>query len=266
MPGWEEIVVKEINTLIAAHSGLSKPLRIIADFVNGTGIIPEHNLSIPVQNLRHMDMKLWLAGKNRQDVKKLPCLAAGGMLESLQSKVVKPDLLCKGDHRESKTPVAFTVFLLLVILAMGIFYIIMPFRMENQRLREIDRQIMLIKDETGKVEKLKKEGELLESEIAAIYNFKHSNPMFLPILKELTIVIPMKAWLTRIKITETTVEIEGYADTATDILPKLEASSYFKKAEFASATTRDPKKNVDRFTIKMETMGDEKDKKEAVKK
>ena len=58
------------------------------------------------------------------------------------------------------------------------------------------------------------------------------------------------------------VEIEGYADAATDIMPKLEASSYFRKAEFTSATTRDPKKNVDRFAIKMEIGSDIKDKKE----
>jgi len=104
----------------------------------------------------------------------------------------------------------------------------------------------------------------LESEIAAIDNFKNNSTVFLSIMKELTVILPANAWLTRIKITETMVEIEGYADAATDIMPKLEASSYFRKAEFTSATTRDPKKNVDRFAIKMEIGDDKKDTKEAV--
>jgi Tfp pilus assembly protein PilN len=263
MPEREDAVVKEINTLIAAHSGKSKPLKIIADYVNGTGTIPENKLSMPVQNLRHMDMKLSLAGKNRQDIKKIPCMAAGGMLESLQSKAVKPDLLSRGSHRDSATPVALTLFLLAAVLAVGLYHVIMPLRMEKERLNEIDRQIMSVKEEAGKVEKLKKEVELLESEIAAIDNFKNNSPMFLSIMKELTTILPMNAWLTRIKITETMVEIEGYADTATDIMPKLEASSYFRKAEFTSATTRDPKKNVDRFAIKMEIGGDKDNIKEA---
>ena len=264
LPGLEESVLKEINTAITAHGTHDKPLRIIADFVNGTGIIQENKLTMPVKNLRHMDMKLLPAGKNRQDVKKIPCMAAGGMLSSLHSKAVKPDLLSKGIHKESETPVVLTVFLLAAILAMGIYHFIMPLRVEKQRLHEIDRQIMSIKDEAGKVEKLKKEVELLESEIAAIDNFKNNSPMFLSIMKELTTIIPMNAWLTRIKITEAMVEIEGYADTATDIMPKLEASFYFRKAEFTSATTRDPKKNVDRFAIKMEIGSDIKDKKEVV--
>ena len=263
-PGLEDAVSKEINTAINSHDTHDKPLRIIADFVNGTGITQENKFTMPVQNLRHMDMKLLPAAKNRQDVKKIPCMAAGGMVESLQSKAVKPDLLSKGIHKESETPVALTVFLLTAILAMGIYHIIMPLRVEKQRLHEIDRQIMSIKDEAGKVEKLKKEVELLESEIAAIDNFKNNSPMFLSIMKELTTILPTNAWLTRIRITEAMVEIEGYADAATDIMPKLEASSYFRKAEFTSATTRDPKKNVDRFAIKMEIGSDIKDKKEVV--
>ncbi len=265
-PGYDETLVKEINAMITAHSGYGKPLKIIADFLNGAGVIPEHKLSMSVCNLGHMDFKLSLAGKSHQDIKKAPLISAGGMLESLQSKAVKPDLLCKGTHRQSKTPLALSIFLMLVISAIGVFHVIMPFKMEKQRLAEIDRQIVLIKDEAGKVEEIKKETESLESEIQAVHNFKHNSPMYLPILKELTIILPAKAWLTRIKITETTVEIEGYAEAATDILPKLEASSYFNKAEFASTTTRDPRKNVDRFAIKMEIRGSEKDKKEAAKK
>lgn len=264
VPGLDEAVAEEIDTLIAAHSGQGKPLRIIADFVNGAGSIPENKLTAPILNLRHMDMKLLPSGKNLQDIKKIPCMAAGGMLESLQSKAVKPDLLSKGVHREAGIPMALTVVLLTALLAIGVYQIVMPLRVEKERLIEIDRQIMSIKEEAGKVEKLKKETELLENEIAAIAGFKSDSPMFLSIMKELTTILPMNAWLTRIKITEAMVEIEGYADAATDIIPKLEASSYFRKVEFTSATTRDPKKNVDRFAIKMETGEDNKDNKEAV--
>jgi hypothetical protein len=39
------------------------------------------------------------------------------------------------------------------------------------------------------------------------------------------------------------------------LVPKLEASPFFKKVEFASPTYRDPKLNQDRFQIKMEIEG-----------
>jgi general secretion pathway protein L len=83
--------------------------------------------------------------------------------------------------------------------------------------------------------------------------------MSLNILKELTTVLPKNTWLSRARITQTTVEIEGYAASATGLLPKLEASPLFKKAEFSSPTFRDTRMNADRFNIKMEIEGIQKD-------
>jgi hypothetical protein len=51
------------------------------------------------------------------------------------------------------------------------------------------------------------------------------------------------------------VDIEGYAASASELLPKLEASKLFQKVEFASPTFRDVKMNSDRFVIKMEIEG-----------
>ena len=71
----------------------------------------------------------------------------------------------------------------------------------------------------------------------------------------MTHALPKNTWLSRMRVTESTVEIEGYAASATDILPKLEGSPYFKKVEFASPTFRDSRMNSDRFIIKMEIEG-----------
>jgi hypothetical protein len=49
--------------------------------------------------------------------------------------------------------------------------------------------------------------------------------------------------------------LEGYAASATEILPKLEASKYFEKAEFSSPTQRDPRMNIDRFSVRMQLEG-----------
>jgi Tfp pilus assembly protein PilN len=89
--------------------------------------------------------------------------------------------------------------------------------------------------------------------------------MTLIILKELTNVLPKTVWLTRTRITDTAVDIEGYAGSATEIISKLEASQYFKKVEFASPTIRDTRLNSDRFVIKMELEGIQKTEGEAPK-
>jgi general secretion pathway protein L len=76
--------------------------------------------------------------------------------------------------------------------------------------------------------------------------------MVLNLIKEMTGVLPKNTWLSRLRITDSTIEIEGYSASATEILPKLEASTYLKKAEFSSPTFRDTRLNADRFIIKME--------------
>jgi general secretion pathway protein L len=138
-----------------------------------------------------------------------------------------------------------------------------PLQIEKKRLKEIDKQIMLRKDDVKKVEALKKEIDTLSEEVSNIDNFKENKPMVLSILKELTTILPQTTWLTRVRISDTTVNIEGYAESATGLLSKLEASKYFRKAEFASPTFRDARQKADRFIIKMEIEGV---KKEEVKK
>ena len=186
---------------------------------------------------------------------RIPPAAAGSMLESLWPQAKGFNLLQKGRREKAKLPVALTLFLLFSLVALGILYILAPLRIEEKRLEEIDRRVAAIRPEVKKVETLKKEVEALESEVSTINNFKKGKPITLQILKELTAILPKSAWLTRARITDTTVEIEGYAAAATELLSKLEASPYLKKVEFASPTFRDVRLNSDRFVIKMEIEG-----------
>lgn len=212
-------------------------------------------INLPVRILNETDIKIRLSGT----YKEIPYAALGGVLESLWPKANGLNLLKKGHRERLKTPKAFTIVLLLTILAMWILYIIAPLRIEEKRLKEIDHQVMLRKEDVKKVEVLKKDIEAVNKEISAINNFKGHKPMVLNMLKELTTIFPKNAWLTRVRFTEAAVNIEGYAVSATGLLSKLEASKYFQKVEFASPTFKDSRMNADRFTIKMEIEGFKKD-------
>jgi len=205
----------------------------------------------PVKILNETDIKLKPPGPQ----KGVSYAATGGVLESLWPKAKGLDLLKKGRYEKQKIPFALTALLILIIFAMWILYMVAPLRIEKKRLEEIDRQILQRKEEVKKVETLKKDIENLNNEVSTINNFKGNRPMALSVLRELTTTLPQSTWLTRVRITETTVDIEGYASSATGLLPKLEASKYFGKAEFASPTFRDARQNADRFIIKMEIEG-----------
>jgi Tfp pilus assembly protein PilN len=207
--------------------------------------------NLPIALLNETDTRI----KYTEPLKTVPYAAVGGALDALWPAADALNLLRRGVHPKKKQPKVLTMFLILLLLAMWILYLVSPLRIEEKRLQEIDRQISLRKEEVKKTEALKKEIESLAHNIATINDFKHNRVLSLNILKELTTLLPKNAWLTRTRITDKTVEIEGYSASATGLLPKLEASTYFKKAEFASPTFRDARMNADRFNIKMEIEG-----------
>jgi len=253
-----EAISKEIEPLIDMLKVHEKPVHIIALLGDKNPALREllkSRLSYPIRILNETDMKIKVPGK----LSDIPYAAVGGVLESLWTKANSLNLLDRGVHEQHKPPIVLTILLLLAIMTMWIFYIISPLNVEEKRLQEIDRQIMLRKDEIGKIEKLKKEIDALQNEITTIDDFKYSRPMALNILKELTTIMPKNTWLSRVRITETTVEIEGYTTSVTGILSKLEASKYFKKAEFASPTFKDLRMKSDRFNVKMEIEGVQKE-------
>lgn len=208
-------------------------------------------INLPLRVLTEKDIKI----KSIEPLKGISYASLGSLIESLWLKSNGLNLLKKGEQERQKTPFVLTALLLLIILGMYAIYIVAPLQIEKKRLEEIDHQISIRREDVKKIEALKKDIEALNEEVSIIRNFKENRPVALNILKELTNILPDNTWLTRVRITQSTVEIEGYAGSATGLLSKLETSKYFRKAEFASPTFRDTRQNADRFIIKMEIEG-----------
>jgi Tfp pilus assembly protein PilN len=244
-------VVEGLNPLIdtALERGVSPVILSHAKDLVGPAL--EGRFRAPVKRVSDQDLKSRLVG----DRENVSFIAAGGLLESLWSRAKGFNLLEKGLRRRVKVPFGMTVILICLILASLVPYFLLPLEREGNRLAEIERQISLRRGEVKRVERLRKEVEGLRNEITTIREFKENTPMDLVIVKELTAVLPKTAWLTRTRVADAAVDIEGYASSASEILPKLEQSPHFKKVEFASPTIRDVRMNADRFVIKMEIEG-----------
>jgi Tfp pilus assembly protein PilN len=267
-PGDEKSKVDNVMTVIDSfvaategHKKLHKIIVLLKDKSPGLKELLKLHTKLPLVILNETGIKFMSSGL----IEDVHYAAIGGILESLWPKANGLNLFKKGHYDVPKTPFTFTIILILSIIAMWILFIIAPLRIEEKKLDEIDHQIMIRKEDIRKVEALKKEIDSLSNEISTINNFKGNRPMSLTLMKELTAILPKTTWLTRVRITESTVNIEGYAGSASTLLPKLEASKYFKKAEFASPTFRDARMNADRFNIKMEIEGLKKDEGESPK-
>lgn len=205
-------------------------------------------IQVPVTFLRDADLKIQFPAGG-----KTPSLAAvGSLLASLLPDRAAMNLLDRGTPKKVATPLALTAVLVAGLTAMGILLLLTPLQVENRRIEEVDRQIAATRDEVRRVDNLRKEADAFVEEVTTIQNFKAKKMIALDILRELTAVLPKGAWLTRVRVTESTVDIEGYASSATELLPILEASPYFIKVEFAAPTFRDTRSNSERFVIKME--------------
>ena len=249
-----DIISSEMKPLIDTAKKHDNSPRLFA-LLRGSPALKERlrtSLGFPVSLLDETDTGL--GGSSGQ--KNILYMAAGGVMESLQPGRQKLNLLSKGLHERAKTPVGLTAVLVVLLIVLWIVYQLAPIQVEEKRLGEIDRQIKLRKSGVKDWEALKNQIDTINSEIETINSFKESRPMTLTILKELTAVLPPSAWLTRVLIGQSTVDIEGYStSSASELLSRLEASKYLGKAEFASPTFRDVRMKSDRFNIKMEIRG-----------
>ena len=57
-------------------------------------------------------------------------------------------------------------------------------------------------------------------------------------MKELTKILPETAWLFGLSIADNRLEIQGYADSSTQLIPQLEASPLFANARYISTITK----------------------------
>ncbi|MFZ2198072.1 MAG: PilN domain-containing protein [Thermodesulfovibrionales bacterium] len=247
-----EMICKDIKSLLNMSKNKGGTPQIVGFFKDNSTDFEELLIScldMPVSIMWETDIGLKLPLEHKD----IPAAAVvGGVIQSLGPEASGLNLLKKGRHEKQKTPVALTILLILAIATIWVFYLIAPLKIEEKRLQEISAQIVLKKEEAKKVEALKKEAESLREKITAIDNFKHDRIMTINILRELSSILPKNAWLSRARIASSSVDIEGYAGKATELLPKLEASKYFRKVEFSSPIMKDARMTAEKFNIKME--------------
>ena len=233
----------------AGHEGISP--EIVARFSKNRDALKgllESRIESPVRTMEGIDKKLEFSGPADE----IPYAATGCAVQSMWPDSQGYNLLKKGITEREKTPFVLSLILIIALVSTWIFHMAYPIKLEGKRLESISEQINLTRDEAREVEALKKEIDNIASEIVSLENFKEEFPMRIDIVKELTNIIPDGSYLTKLRINAETVEIDGNAGSAIELLPKLDVSGYFAKVEFTSPTIRDAKMNSDRFRIKIE--------------
>ena len=144
-----------------------------------------------------------------------------------------------------------TLVLIGLVFLLGITSLSTHLIKERRDLNRLEHSIAQIKTQVSMVEQQQKEADEITKEIRFFDAIKNSQPSKLEILKELTSILPDDAWLTNLTFDESKVVIDGFASSASNLIPLLDISPLFQNVEFASPITKGMESS-ERFKIKLE--------------
>ena len=123
-----------------------------------------------------------------------------------------------------------------VILAIAA--LVVPGYRDRTRLESLNAEINRLTPEMRAVERVQKDLERRRALLAMIDSVEASAVRPLPVLRELTDLLPGDAWLTLLSVDAKGIELTGQASAASSLIAVLENSPRFERVEFASPVTR----------------------------
>jgi Tfp pilus assembly protein PilN len=107
----------------------------------------------------------------------------------------------------------------------------------KEELSAITAEIKKRRPDVDAVEKLQKQKEELGKEISTLEKIKTDEVSKIEILRELTQILPSTVWIWNFKYNGKEIEINGFADSASALIPIIDKSPLFEKVEFAAPVT-----------------------------
>ena len=161
-----------------------------------------------------------------------PRVAASGRSTSSR----RPSSRAVSRAQEKLTGAVLAVTVLLALTAL-----LFPGFREGRRLARLNAEITRIDPEVKTVERAARELERKRQLLATLEKVGTGALQPLPMLRELTDIIPGDAWVTYLSFDAKGVELTGQAGAASTLIPLLENSPRLERVEFASPVTRGPR-------------------------
>lgn len=173
-----------------------------------------------------------VAGTQRGVLELAVAVASAGRLRppELLSPELRPRRLTRGQLLTAGVAAAT------VLLAVGA--LLAPGYRSTGDLRALNARIAGLEAEVRAVERVLEELERKRRLLTTVAAIERESLRPLPVLRELTELLPQEAWLTMLALDTKGVELTGQAAAAAALIPVLENSARFERAEFSSPVTR----------------------------
>ena len=123
-----------------------------------------------------------------------------------------------------------------ILLALGA--LLAPGWRETRQLADLNARITRLDTDVRATERVLQDLERNRRLLATIQSLENSSVRPLPLLRELTELLPNDAWLTLLSADTKGVELTGQASAAAALIPLLENSPRLERVEFSSPVTR----------------------------
>jgi Tfp pilus assembly protein PilN len=141
-----------------------------------------------------------------------------------------------------------TVGVLAVTVALGLSALLYPGYRATRHLAATNEKVEALTPQIRAIEGVQRELERKRKLLAAIESLEANALRPLPVLRELTDLVPSDAWVTSLSFDTKGVEMSGQSAAASALIPLLENSSRLERVEFSSPVTRG--RDKEQFRIK----------------
>jgi general secretion pathway protein L len=142
--------------------------------------------------------------------------------------------------------------LALLALALAVAAVAIPLQRQRATLAELEAKVAAARTEAEESLALRERLDRLTKSAQFLVADKTRQPMVVKVLAELTRLVPDQAYIIQLELHDGTVELHGYATTASDLIGLLEQSPLFRAPQFRSPVTQDPRSGTERFHVSVE--------------
>lgn len=151
--------------------------------------------------------------------------------------------------RQLTRPQAVTVGMAAATVLLGILALLAPGWREQRHLGRLNAEIARLDPGVKEADRVLRELERKRKLIATADAVEAAAIRPLPVLRDLTELLPNDAWLTTVSLDSKGVELTGAASAASALIPLLENSPRLERVEFSSPVTRS-RDNREQFRIR----------------
>ena len=162
----------------------------------------------------------------------------------------KPSGPSTGDGRVSRA-------LALLALILAVSAVAIPLQRQRTTLAKLDAQVNAARTQAEESLAMRDRLDQVTRSAEFFVTEKTRQPLVVEVLDELTRVVPDHAYIIQFELHDQTVELHGFAITASDLIGVLEDSPLFRAPQFRSPVTQDRRSGAERFHISAELTASE---------